>query len=68
MKKTVLGNTLKRVARGAHQLKSDKAFKAVDGHHRDHKENVNICLNCERENCTGSCVKVKSKQAGGDRA
>ena len=65
MKRTTHGNTLTKVARGAHQLKSDGAFKAADGHHRDHKEDISICLNCEREKCTGRCVKVKPKKTGG---
>lgn len=64
MKQTVLGNTLTRVARGAHQPKSDGAFKP-DPHHRDHKEDISVCLNCKRENCTGKCVNVKPKESGG---
>lgn len=64
MKPTALGNTPYKVARGAHQPKSDGAFKP-DSHHRDHKEDISICLTCERERCTGKCVKVKPKEQGG---
>lgn len=64
MRPTVLGNTPYKVARGAHQLKSDGAFKP-DPHHRDHKEDISVCLNCKRENCTGKCVNVKPKESGG---
>lgn len=61
MLKTVLGYTLKKDARGAKQLRSDRPYSAIDTHHRGNKENISVCLTRSREECNGKCVLIKRK-------
>lgn len=58
MRSNVLGYTLMRDARGASQIRSDKAFKTVDKHHRGNKEDTSVCLNCNKPRCTGKCADI----------
>ncbi len=58
MRANVLGYTYKRDASGARQIRSDKAFKAVDKHHRGNKEDTSVCLNCAKPRCTGRCADI----------
>lgn len=61
MRQNVLGYTLKKDAKGATQLRSDRPFNAVDTHHRGNKEDVRVCLNCSRPVCNGKCRDVRHK-------
>ena len=61
MSYNVKGSSWKQKARGAMTLKSDKAYRDADSHHRGNKENISVCLTCSREECNGKCVLIKRK-------
>lgn len=61
MSYTVRGSSWKQKARGAVTLKSDKAYRDADSHHRGNKEDVSVCLNCSRLVCNGKCRDVRHK-------
>ena len=61
MSYNVKGSSWKQKARGAVTLKSDKAYRDADSHHRGNKEDVSVCLNCSRPECNGKCRDVRQK-------
>lgn len=61
MSYNVKGSSWKQKARGAVTLKSDKAYRDADSHHRGNKEDVSVCLNCSRPECKGKCRDVRHK-------
>lgn len=61
MSYNVKGSSWKQKARGAISLKSDKAYRDADFHHRGNKEDVSVCLNCTRPACNGKCRDVRQK-------
>ena len=61
MSYNVKGSSWKQKARGAISLKSDKAYRDADFHHRGNKEDVSVCLNCSRPVCNGKCRDVRQK-------
>lgn len=61
MSYNVKGSSWKQKARGAVTLKSDKAYRDADSHHRGNKEDVSVCLNCSRPICNGKCRDVRHK-------
>ena len=61
MSYNVKGSSWKQKARGAVTLKSDKAYRDADFHHRGNKEDVSVCLNCSRPVCNGKCRDVRQK-------
>lgn len=61
MSYNVRGSSWKQKARGAISLKSDKAYRDADFHHRGNKEDVSVCLNCSRPVCNGKCRDVRHK-------
>ena len=58
MSYNVKGSSWKQKARGAMTLKSDKAYRDADSHHRGNKEDVSVCLNCSRPVCNGKCRAI----------
>lgn len=61
MSYNVKGSSWKQKARGAVTLKSDKAYRDANSHHRGSKEDVSVCLNCTRPECNGKCRDVRHK-------
>ena len=61
MSYNVKGSSWKQKARGAVTLKSDKAYRDADFHHRGNKEDVSVCMNCSRPVCNGKCRDVRQK-------
>lgn len=61
MSYNVRGSSWKQKARGAISLKSDKAYRDADSHHRGNKEDVSVCLNCARPVCNGKFRDVRHK-------
>ena len=61
MSYNVKGSSWKQKARGAISLKSDKAYRDADFHHRGNKEDVSVCLNCkrDRDKCNGNCRAIE---------
>ena len=58
MSYNVRGSSWKQKARGAVTLKSDKAYRDADSHHRGNKEDVSVYLNCSRPVCNGKCRAI----------